>query len=162
LFVNSQLIGPLLRSLRNLEAIVVRAEQLAALEQAYVAAIPREFAARSRVAYERAGAIVVLADTSAVAAKLRQLAPRIVARIVKSAPEITSMRVEVQIAQHNNSPPRVRPTIGADGLASLRELRDALPDSPLRVAIGRLVSRREGLDRQDKPFQSEEGKDDQD
>ena len=63
-----------------------------------------EFAARSRVAYERAGAIVVLADTSAVAAKLRQLAPRIVARIVKSAPEITSMRVEVQITQSNKPP----------------------------------------------------------
>jgi hypothetical protein len=72
------------------------------------------------------------------------------------------MRVEVQITQSNKPPPRVRPTIGSHGLASLRELRDALPDSPLRAAIGRLVSRREGLDRQDQPFQREEGKDDQD
>ena len=160
MFVNSQLIGPLLRSLRNLEAIVVRAEQLAALEQAYVAAIPREFAGRSRVAYERAGAVVVLADTSAVAAKLRQLAPRIVNEIVKSAPEITSMRVEVQIVESRKRPPGARPTIGSHGLASLRELRDALPDSPLREAVSRLVSRREGLNGQDQPFQSEEGKDD--
>jgi hypothetical protein len=159
--VNSQLIGPLLRSLRNLEAIVVRAEQLAALEQAYVAAIPREFAGRSRVAYERAGTIVVLADTSAVAAKLRQLAPRIVSEIVKSAPDITSMRVEMQIVPRGKGPPPgSRPEIGSHGLASLRELRDALADSPLREAVGRLVSRRERLDGQDQPFQREEGKDD--
>jgi hypothetical protein len=158
--VNSQLIGPLLRSLRNLEAIVVRAERLAALEQAYVAAIPREFANRSRVAYERAGTVVVSADTGAVAAKLQQLAPRIVNEIVKSAPEITSMRVEVQIVQSSKKAPGPRPKIGSHGLASLRELRDALPDSPLREALGRLVSRGEGLDGQDQPFQREEGKDD--
>jgi hypothetical protein len=146
--------------LRNLEAIVVRAERLAALEQAYVAAIPREFSNRSRVAYERAGTVVVSADTGAVAAKLRQLAPRIVNEIVKSAPEITSIRVEVQIVQSSKRAAGPRPTIGSHGLASLRKLRDALPDSPLREALGRLVSRGEGLDGQDQPFQREEGKDD--
>ena len=72
------------------------------------------------------------------------------------------MRVEVQIAENKKRPTEARPTIGSRGLGSLRELRDVLPDSPLREAIGRLVSRREGLDRQDQPFQSEEGKDDQD
>jgi hypothetical protein len=161
--VNTQLIGPLLRSLRTLEAIVVRVEQLAALERAYVAAIPREFANRSRVAYERAGTVVVSADTGAVAAKLRQLAPRIVNEIVKSAPEVTSMRVEVQIVQSSKRPPQLRPKIGSHGLASLRELRDALPDSPLREALGRLVSRGEkgeALDGQDQPFQRQESEDD--
>jgi hypothetical protein len=70
------------------------------------------------------------------------------------------MRVEVQIVESRKGAPEARPTIGSRGLGSLRELRDALPDSPLREAIGRLISRREGLDRQDQAFQREEGKDD--
>jgi hypothetical protein len=138
----------------------VRAKQLAALEQAYAAAVPGEFARRSRVAYERAGTMVVVADTSAVAAKLRQLTPRIVTEIVKSAPEITSMRVEVQIVRRGRVRREPRPEIASHGLASLRELRDSLSDSPLREAIARLVSRREASDRQDQPFEREESKDD--
>jgi hypothetical protein len=158
--MNSQIIGSVLRSLRDLEAILVRAKQLAALEQAYAAAVPAQLARRSRVAYERAGTLVVVADTSAVAAKLRQLAPRIVMEIVKSAAEITSMRVEVQIVQRSTERREPRPEIGSHALASLRELRDSLPDSPLREALGRLVSAREASDRQDQAFEREESQDD--
>lgn len=158
--MNNLLIGSVLRSLRDLEAILVRVKQLAALEQAYAAAVPGELARRSRVAYERAGTMVVAADTSAVAAKLRQLTPRIVAEIVKCAPEITSMRVEVQIVQRSSERRGPRPEIASHGLASLRELRDSLPDSPLREALDRLVSRPEASDRQDQPFEREESQDD--
>jgi hypothetical protein len=158
--MNNLLIGSVLRSLRDLEAILVRAKQLAALGQAYAAAVPEELARRSRVAYERAGTMVVVADTSAVAAKLRQLTPRIVAEIVKSAAEITSMRVEVQIVQRSSGRREPRPEIASHGLASLRELRDSLPDSPLRGALDRLVSRREASDRQDQPLEREESEDD--
>ena len=119
-----------------------------------------ELAKRSRVAYERGGTVVVVADTSAVAAKLRQLVPRIVIGIVKSAPEVTSIRVEVQVAENSDGPRHIRPEIGARALSSLRELRDSLPDSPLRQAIGKLVSRREALDREDQSLQRKEGEHD--
>jgi hypothetical protein len=112
------------------------------------------------VAYEREGTVVVSADTSAVAAKLRQLAPRIVVEIVKSFPEVTAIRVELQVAESSASAPGPRPEIGSKGLASLARLRDSLPESPLRQAIDRLVARGMALDGEDKPLQHEEGEHD--
>ena len=161
MFMNSQLIGSVLRSLRDLEASLVRVKRLTALERLYAASVPRELARRSRVAYEREGTVVGTADNSAVAAKLRHLAPRIVLEIVKSVPEVTAIRVEVQVTQP--PPARREPSakIGAKGLANLRELRDSLPESPLRAALGRLVSRREILDRQDQALQGKESEHDQ-
>jgi|KBSSwiStaDraftv2_1062776.scaffolds.fasta_scaffold1365272_2 hypothetical protein len=157
MFMNSQLIGSVLRSLRDLEASLVRVKRLTALQRLYAQSVPRELARKSRVAYEREGTVVVTADNGAVAAKLRHLAPRIVLEIVKSVPEVTGIRVEVQVTQ----PPAARPEppveIGPKGLANLRELRDSLPASPLKAALDRLVSRREKLNRQDQALHGEEG-----
>jgi predicted nucleic acid-binding Zn ribbon protein len=160
MFMNSQLIGSVLRSLRDLEASLVRVKQLAALEHLYAASVPKVLASRSRVAYEREGTVVIAADNSAIAAKLRHLAPRIVLEIVKSVPEVTAIRVEVQVAQAPAVRREPSAEIGPKGLASLCELRDSLPVSPLKAALNRLVSRREGLNRQDQALQGKEGEND--
>lgn len=159
---NSQVIGSVLLSLssRDLKAILVRVDRLARLQQAYADAAPRELARRSRVAYEREGTVVVSADTSAVAAKLRQLAPRIVIGIVKSDPEITGLRVELQVSASTPTTPDRRPEIGSKGRASLRELRDSLPESPLRQALDRLVAGNTALDSKDEPFEDEKSQHD--
>ena len=159
MFMNSQLIGSVLRSLRDLEASLVRVKRLTALQRLYAESVPRELARKSRVAYEREGTVVVMADNGAIAAKLRHLAPRIVLEIVKSVPEVTAIRVEVQVTP---PPARRAPSaeIGPKGLANLRALRDSLPASPLKAALDRLVSRREALDRQDQPLQGEKGESD--
>ena len=104
--------------------------------------------------------MVVSADTSAVAAKLRQLAPRIVVEIVKSVTEVTAIRVELQVVESSAPTPGACPEIGSKGLASLARLRDSLPESPLRQAIDRLVARRMALDGEDKALQHEEGEHD--
>ena len=160
MFMNNQLIGSVLRSLRDLEASLVRVKQLTALDDLYAASVPRELARRSRVAYEREGTLVVTADNGAIAAKLRHLAPRIIQQIVKSASQVTSIRVEVQVTER--PAPRHEPSaeIGPKGLANLRELRDSLPTSPLKAALDRLVTRRERLNRQDQALQSQEGEND--
>jgi len=160
MFMNSQVIGSVLRSLRDLEASLVRVKQLTALEHLYAASVPAELARRSRVAYEREGTLVVTADNGAIAAKLRHLAPRIIQQIVKSASQVTSIRVEVQVTER--PAPRHEPSaeIGPKGLVNLRELRDSLPTSPLKAALDRLVTRREKLNRQDQALQSQEGEND--
>src|SRR5215510_9423612 len=86
-------------SLRELQASLVRVKHLIALQQIYAEAVPPDLANKSRVAFERSGAVVIVADTSAVATKLRQLAPRIVDKIVKFSPEVTSIQVEVQVTR---------------------------------------------------------------
>ena len=159
--MTAHVIGSLIARLDDLKAIHMRASRLAALQQIYCAAIPEELARRSRVADERSETLVIAADTSAVAAKLRQLVPRIVSEIVKSAPEVTAIRVEVQVAEPAHQVPRTpRPHITQQGLESFAQLRDALPDSPLRQALSRLVEHAERSHGQDDPLQKDEGEPD--
>lgn len=159
--MNSPVIGSVLGSLRELEATLVRVNRLAALQRIYTMAVAADLARRSRVILERSGTLVVAADTSAVAAKLRQLAPRIVQEIVKSAPEVTSIRVEAQVTLGSDLGAQSRPKIGPRGLTNLGELRDALPDSPLRRALDRMVRRGALSHSQDEPLQGEESQNDQ-
>jgi hypothetical protein len=154
-------IGSLIAGSEDLKAIHVHAQRIARLDRAYRAAVPKQLSRRSRVADERAGALLVIAESSAVAAKLRQLVPRIVSDIVKSAPEITAMRIEVQVgaAKPLPRPPR---GVSVQGMASFSRLHDELPDSPLRDAVARLLEHsRRGSDRQDHSFEDEERDDDQ-
>ena len=146
--------------MRDLQAILVHVSRLAALQQAYAGSISTTLARRSRVAYEQAGVLVVVADTGAVAAKLRQLAPRIVNEIVKSVPEINAMKVEVQVT---DGPLRAgpRPRIGAGAIRSLGGLRDTLPDSSLRQALSRLLAGARRSDGDDDALEDEEGGHDQ-
>ena len=153
--MNSPVIGSVLRSLSNLQATLVRVDRLAALQRIYAAAVPSGLAEKSTVALERSGVLLVVAETSAVGHKLRQLAPRIVEEIVKSAPEVTSIQVEVQVTLRNDPHGTERPTIGALGLCSLRAFRDRLPSSPLREAVDQLVRRGTQSDRKDQALDHE-------
>jgi hypothetical protein len=156
LIVTAHVIGSLIARLDDLKAIHMRASRLAALQQVYRTAIPEELARRSRVADERSGTLVIAADTSAVAAKLRQLVPRIVSEIVKTESEVTAIRVEVQVTEPARPAPRTpRPHITRQGLESFAQLRDALPDSPLRQALSRLVEHGERSDSQDDALQND-------
>jgi len=154
-------IGALLASLRDLQAIYVRAKKLAALQQIYAGALPSELSRRSRVAFERSGTVVVFADNGAVAAKLRHLAPRIVSEIVKSDPEVTAIRVEVQVAHSSTVRRHLHRRIGSSGLASLTALRDSLPETPLRTALSRLVGGARALQSEHESLERQEGEEDQ-
>jgi hypothetical protein len=159
--VNSLVIGSVLRSLRELEATLVRVDRLAALQRIYAETVPRDLADKSQVARERTGAVVVVAETSAIAHKLKQLAPRVIEKFVKFAPEVTSIQVEVQVTPTGNPHPRARPVIGPSGLSRLRELRDALPESQLREALSCMIRRGAWSDGEDHPLKHEKSKNDQ-
>ena len=154
-------IGSVLRSLRELEATLVRVNRLAALQRIYARAVPEDLAKRSRVVLEQMGAVVVVADTSAMAHKLRQIAPRIVEEIVKFAPEVTSIVVEVQVTPGSDLHLRRATAIGPRGLTSLRQLCDKLPESPLREALANMVRRGSRSDRQNESLEDEKSNNDQ-
>jgi hypothetical protein len=160
--LHSPVIGKLIAGLSHLKAIHMRASRLAALQQVYRKAIPEELAKRSSVADERSGTLVVAAETSAVAAKLRQLLPRIVAEFVKWEPQVTAIRVEVQVSGERQTIERERRAgIPPRALESFTQLRDTLPDSPLREALSRLVERGTRSNGDDHTLQNDERKDDQ-
>jgi len=131
-------IGSLIASLDDLKAIHVRATRHAQLQLVYRAAVPKELARRSRVIDERSGTLVIAADTSGVAAKLRQLVPRIVADIVKCCPEVTAIRVEVQVA--DGQPPTTPRAVTACERCGSRWPADSRPSSERRWSDRRYAS----------------------
>ena len=137
-------IGNLLAGPGELQALSRQARRLAELQQVLFEAVPPTLSKAARVKTLRAGTLVLLADNAAVAAKLRQLAPRLLLHLQIRAVEVTGIRVEVQvkappISAGNDVTNRALPT---DAVKNFGRLSDALPPSPLKSALVRLVARR--------------------
>lgn len=84
----------------ELEAVRKKAQRQAALQRAFIDYTPVELAdltRASRVGYIKAGTLYLLADHAAVAAKLRQLLPRLLPLFSKFDDEITGIKVQVQV-----------------------------------------------------------------
>lgn len=138
--MHSRTIGFLLNSLSDFEAISVRVRRIAALQQAYLEAAPEDVARWSRVGSETQGTMVLFADNSAVAARLRQSTPRLLAIIRQRYPEVTSIRIEAQVVRNSKVKNWQKRRIGTTGLDNLQGLADSLSDGPLRAAISNLVA----------------------
>src|SRR5262245_25615651 len=128
----------------ELRALSVQAQRLAELQQVLHEAVPSSLVHSARVSTFRAGRLVVLADNAAVAAKLKQLAPRLLRHLQERGNQVTGIQVEVQVAV----PQRVSGTapgerdLSLTTVRSLEGLAGTLKASPLKVALDRMVQRR--------------------
>lgn len=131
----------------------MRVARIAALQQAYLAAVPGPLSGSSAVGYEIQGTLVLLAASGAVAARLRHLAPRLLLTIRQQFPELRAVRTEVQLVRSSRQPPAPIRRVGATGLHSLTTLEASLADGPLREALRRLIRRETPTwpDRLDRP-----------
>ena len=136
-------IGTLLTESSELRALSRRAQHLAELQHALSDGIPRPLARACRVKGFRSGTLVVAAENSAVAAKLRQLAPRLLERLRKLDEQVTGIRIEVQVAAQQNGLGKrsQKHALDARVIADFERLEATLKDSPLRRAVGALVQR---------------------
>jgi hypothetical protein len=136
-------IGSLLGASEELKALSGRARRLQELQTLYLGAAPRELAGSSRVRDYRAGTLFVSADNAAVAAKLKQLAPSLLASIGKTGAEVTGIRIEVQVSgtaserRHKSTKLALSP----DALEKLDTLSKRVADDGLKNALARLVRR---------------------
>jgi hypothetical protein len=139
-----QKIGDVIARSGSLEALALRARRLSDLQQLLLEATPLTLAAATRVADLKAGILVVLADNPAVAAKLRQLVPRLLKHVQKQHGEITGIRVAVQVKTHkiNAEDEVTKRPLPPEAIRNLGGLSEALPPSPLKSALARLVARR--------------------
>ncbi len=117
------------------------ARRLLGLQRAFESATP--LARQSRVANYKLGRIVIYAANGAVAAKLRQMEPRLAALFRSEATEVTGIDIRVQPGTDNRPTPAKRtPTgIGDQQKQALTLLADGLPEgSALKAALARLVN----------------------
>lgn len=136
-------IGNLLAASDELKTLSARARRLRQLQTLYVGSAPRELAQSSRVRNLRGGTLLICADNAAIAAKLRQLAPTLLASIRKSEAEITGIRIEVQVSGglHERVPKSRKTPLPADAIQEFDSLAKRVPDGTLKAALTRMVRR---------------------
>ena len=123
-----------------------QAGHLLKLQRLYERAIPAALARHGRVANVKSGNIIIHAQNGAVAAKIRQLAPRLAEVFRQEGVDLNEILVRVQpstlvSAERNN---QIRSSIGEEAKQGLTTLAQKLPqDSPLRKALDRFVERAE-------------------
>lgn len=139
---------------RKLSALIIdnagltalsRATQcIAALQRLYAVCAPPDMLQASRVVNNRDGMLVIAADNGAVAAKLRQQAPRLLKNMQKQGGEITGIRVQVQV-ERSAPAPRIRPQkipLTIDSIDNFERLSKQVKDPDLRSALARFAARR--------------------
>lgn len=130
----------------SLTALAAVARRTSELQRVYLVAVPAELSKASRVGWARAGVLCIATGNGAVAAKLRQLAPRILNYFRQQGHEFNAMRVEVQVSmslgeiQESGTKP-----LSQKALASIRTAAQSVADSPLKAALARLGQRDTGI-----------------
>lgn len=136
-------IGFYLNSSSSLRALAAEAQRIATLQQVFRNIAPSELTQACCVKQLRAGTLFLLAENATVAAKLKQLAPRLLTSYQKQGVEVTSIRVQVQVKE---APPQ--PTTGPvlkllslESIENLERLAAGLEDSPLKQALTNMAAR---------------------
>ena len=132
-----------LDSSSSLRALARAARRVADLQQIFLNAAPQTLTQACYVKQLRAGTLFLLAENAAVAAKLKQLAPRLLAAYVKQGTEVTAIKVEVQVGEAAPKPPAPAPRqrLSIDSIENLERLAESLEDSPLKHALAKLAAR---------------------
>ena len=129
----------------DLKPLAARLAYIRRLQRRYRTLAPERLAEASRVCAIDGTTVVICAGSAAVASALRHLAPRLLQGLREGArtssrhsraPEITAIRIEVQVENPKPAPKRVvRAPMPHDKLGAVAE---KLADSPLKQALQRI------------------------
>lgn len=128
----------------GLTALTRATQCIAALQRLYAVCAPPDMVRASRVVNNRDGMLVIAADNGAVAAKLRQQAPRLLKNMQKQGGEVTGIRVQVQV-ERCAAPSRSRPpktALSLDSIDNFERLSKQVKDPGLGSALARFAARR--------------------
>ena len=131
----------------ELQSVRKQAQKQAVLQQAFVDYTPVELAflsQASRVGYIKAGTLYLLADHAAVAAKLRQLLPRLLPVFRKLEPQVTGIKVELQVkgAPDGSARATQKKDLPSDSIEYFDKLSQSVSNQELKSAITNLVQKR--------------------
>ena len=115
-----------------------RAAKLMALQKLYEQIAPAAMLPYSRVVKLESQTLTLSANNSAIAAKLRQIAPTLTKMFQNGGCEVTGIQVRVQVTFASPAKSGVRPVLSRVSRNRLDELAKELPDSPLKNALQRL------------------------
>lgn len=144
--MRTRTLGDFLNSDDAMARLSAHAGHLQTLQRLFESTVPAMLARSSRVANFKQGVVIVHAENGAVAAKLRQISPRLSEDFRSKGEQVTEIRIRVQpldIALQQRPGLRGNP-IGEMGRASLTRLSATLPEGRLRDALEMLLARSDG------------------
>jgi hypothetical protein len=146
--MSTRKLSALIGNTSGLSALNRTLQHITALQRLYEVCAPPEMVSMSRVVGDRNGTWIIAADNGAVAAKLRQLAPRLLVKLQKQTAQVTGIQIQVQVSQPVRRPPP-RPktqSLSIDSIEYFDKLSQRIKDPGLRQALTRFVARRRAKD----------------
>jgi hypothetical protein len=132
-------VGVLLNDHPDFRPLRRQVEQLAILQTVITQILPDGLAVRAVLL--KAGELTLYADNGAVAAKLKHMAPRILAKFRQRGYEVTGIHLQVQARIRDNPLPPKQICVGTVGRSAIEDLAEKLPRSDLKLALARLARR---------------------
>ena len=124
----------------GIQSLLPQAQRLIDLRRVLAGVLPPNFRRSCTIANYMQGKVVIFAENSAVAAKLRLMEPELRDQFVKRAIQVTGITIKVQ--PKAPAPAREKQIHGSASAArSLMDLADQLPDSKLKTAVYALARR---------------------
>lgn len=132
-------IAAVLDSAPELERFMPLVDRLVALRAAVRDVMPRELGDCASVVAVKQDTVSILADNSAVAAKLRMFEPTLIRACQRVMPQLAAVRVRVRsTATPTGRRAPKHATLNAAPAAALAALAESLPPSPLQDAVASL------------------------
>lgn len=126
----------------DLQALSLETRKLALLQKAWEKVAPSALVSASHVGALQNGALTIYVGNGAIAAKLKQQAPRLLGKLQEWVNEVTSIRFEVQVKNPDAKADKHKDlALSPVALASLGQLEESLEESPLRDALHKLLGR---------------------
>ena len=121
--------------------LMPQARRLIELRESLAAILPESLARCCSIANYKQGKVVIFAANGAIAAKLKLMLPTLSEQLSKRAKEVTGLEVCVQPL--NSDSQLVEKSAKMSHVAALELIRlcEQLPDSELKITLGRFASR---------------------
>jgi len=139
-----QRLNSFFKSSQELSQLTGKVRQLRLFQQHFEQIAPPSLLRASHVEHIEHTILTLAANNSAVAAKLRQLAPELVKQLNLHGCEVTGIQVRVQVSLPRQAPAQHSPLVSPQGKQHLDRLAATLPDSPLKKALQRLTNIKKG------------------
>lgn len=139
--MHSKNLGAYLMLTDGINSLMPQAKRLLELRQVLLDILPEPLADFATVANYRQGRIVVFAANSAIAAKLKLLAPALKNRFTASGVQVTALEIEVQPSRMT-AKKRPKGAVLTDAARrALADLESQLTDPKLKSTIAAMAAR---------------------
>ena len=131
-----------LKSSDSLRSLTQAAQRNAELHRVLVNGAPPALTQACCVKRLHDGTLTLLAENAAIAAKLKQLAARLLDCYQKQRWQVTAIRIEVQVSEPAPTPPAKREPkrLSIETIENLEKLSTQIEDLPLKAALARLAA----------------------